>query len=38
MDGSISQVIDLFEPGIGSAAGLFQALVNSLETLSAGAN
>ena len=36
MDGSISQVIDLFEPAIGSAAGLFQALVDSIKTLSAG--
>lgn len=36
MDGSISNVIDLVEPGVGSAAGLVQALVDSLKTLSAG--
>lgn len=34
MDGSIDNVIALIEPGIGSAAGLFAALIESLNTLS----
>lgn len=32
----IEKIIALFEPAIGSAAGVLTALVESLDTLSAG--